>query len=139
MSKASENFLRREHQRIFGDDGIYCSCGCSEADHETNRCKHKCAPERIFADVPVGKDWVEDATEAGHQRLKDAVVAAAKVYRVAVKVHGEYANEVVKRPANQDDDDDPIWDAQLGAQCSAEYALSKVVDDLIKFERENNL
>ena len=70
-------------------------------------------PERIFADVPVGKDWVVDATEAEHTRLKDAVVAAAEAW----------------------------WLKSFGPTraIEAENDLVKTVDVLIKFEKENNL
>lgn len=74
--------------------------------------------------------------EAEHQRLRDAVVEAAKKYRAAVLEHLEYAKECLAGDAARDEEDDTKWDAQLGAQCSTEYALSEAVDALNKFEAE---
>jgi len=82
MSKASEDFLRREHRKIFGDDVI---------DYDLDE----------------------------HQRLKDNVVAAAKVL-VEVQNRSPYP------------DDGSIT---LPLQLRFEDA----VDALIKFEKENNL
>lgn len=94
--------------------------------------------------IAPSAEWEHPAVEAQSRakreanviraRLEREVIDAAKRYRLAVREHVEYATEYLARDPSHDEDEDPTWDAQLGAQCAAEQALSDAVDALHEFE-----
>lgn len=86
------------------------------------------------AGLAAARYALEAEIDAERERLEREVIEAAKKYRLAVREHMEYAKECMGRDRSHDEEEDPKWDAQLGAQCTAQHTLSIAVDALIDFE-----